>query len=132
MAQSDSDITANANTRHYPAEQRRPAGHPVAEDEVAEVFVVGQDDALFTMGDRQELAVSQCVGIVDATSDDIVALTGEEHCQAERKPFVKKEPQRTGGAASSFCFDVASTNACAYSKHALTSSMSIESSRRTD
>jgi hypothetical protein len=27
-------------------------GQPVAEDEVAEVFVVGQDDPLFTMGDR--------------------------------------------------------------------------------
>jgi hypothetical protein len=106
-----------------PEQDYARVGQTVAKDEVSKVFVIRQDDALFTMSDREEFAVGQRMGIVDATSDDIVALIGEEHCQAERKPFVKKKPHRTGGAASSFGFDFASTNVCAYSKHALTSSI---------
>jgi hypothetical protein len=61
-------------------------GQTVAKDEVSKVFVIRQDDALFTMSDREEFAVGQRMGIVDATSDDILALIGEEHCQRKGSP----------------------------------------------
>jgi hypothetical protein len=49
------------NVNRHVAEPERDyarVGQTVAKDEVSKVFVVGQDDGLLTMSDREEFAVS--------------------------------------------------------------------------
>jgi hypothetical protein len=41
-----------------PEQDYARVGQTVAKDEVSKVFVVGQDDGLLTMSDREEVAVS--------------------------------------------------------------------------
>ena len=56
------DLPQERNTdveRHVtePEQDHARVGQPVAEDEVAEVLVIGQHDALFAVSDQQDLVV---------------------------------------------------------------------------
>ncbi len=95
----------------------------IAEDEIAEILVVGQDDAPLGKRDRQDFAVIQRVGMVAPADGDVVPLVLEECREAERETFVKEKPHSGVGAATSCGFGIASTSLCANAKHALTSSI---------
>jgi len=82
----------------------------IAEDEIAEVLVVGQYDALIGKRDCQNIAVVQRLGMVAPADGDVVSLTLEECRKAEGETLVKQKPHSAVGVAISFGLGVASTS----------------------
>jgi hypothetical protein len=82
----------------------------LAEDEIAEVLVVGQYDALSGKRDCQNIAVVRCLGMVAPADGYVVSFTLEECREAERETLVKQKPHGAVGVAISFGLGVASTS----------------------
>ena len=74
------------------------------------------------MGDREDVAVGERVGVIATDRGDVVALVLEIGGQAKRETFVEEESHDAGAAASSR-LAAACTSVRAYSKHAFTSSI---------
>ncbi len=82
----------------------------IAEDEIAEVLVVGQYDASIGERDCQNISVVQRLGMVAPADGDVVSFTLEECREAKRETLVKQKPHSAVGVAISFGLGVASTS----------------------
>jgi hypothetical protein len=82
----------------------------LAEDEIAEVLVIGQHDALIGKRDCQNISVVQCLRMIAPADGDVVSFTLEECREAKRETLVKQKPHSAVGVAISFGLGVASTS----------------------
>ena len=98
-------------------------GESVAEDQIAEVLVVGQDDAPLPMSNRQDVAVGQRMRVVVADGGDVVILALEVRREPKGESFIEEERQSVGAAAVSLRAAVWCTSAWAYSRQAFTSAI---------
>ncbi len=76
-------------------------GELVAENERAEVLVVGQENAPLANGDGQDVPILQRVRVVAPDDGDVVSLLLEEGGEAKGEAFVKQERHGAGCRATS-------------------------------
>src|SRR2546429_616739 len=93
-------------------------------DEFAKVAIVGDQDPLFTIGNRQDFGIVEDLGMIACDGSDIMPLLSKRLRNTCIGALVDQEPHASVVAASPeirwprSC----STAARAYSRHALTSS----------
>ena len=71
-------------------------GAASADDELAEVLVVGNQDPLLGSGEREHLLVGQSGGVVAADPGGVVAALGEERGDPRLGALVEQKPHSPG------------------------------------
>ena len=76
--------------------QRQPeVDHPgvgsvLAEDQLPEVAVIGDEDPSLPLGDGQDVCIRQCGGVVTGDGGHVVPVCSEEGGQAKLGAFIKE------------------------------------------
>jgi hypothetical protein len=79
-------------------------GEPHPNDELPEVQIGGDEDALLCVGNGKDLSIGQPVGVLPADPDGIMAKRSEVWDQASVSTLVKEKPHPwlPGAAASAW------------------------------
>jgi hypothetical protein len=85
-------------------------GLVIAEDQIAEILVVGQQDPSLGKRDRQNVTIVQGVPVIATADRNVVAFDCEESDEAEGKALVEQEPHCDIEVAASLGRGAASTS----------------------
>ena len=100
---------------------------PLPDDQLAEISIIGDQDALLPVSDAQDLGIFDGAGVVSDNRSDIMPEALKVGCERQVSAFIQQEPHRLGGGEATWCSGLGLAflpliTRSAYSKLALTSS----------